>query len=64
MKVERQFDARDPMKTNHVVMRGNWRQFGRDCGFVEPKMMRMKWVDTVTEIKDGEQIQVPVFHVC
>ncbi|GJY76330.1 hypothetical protein Tco_0481446 [Tanacetum coccineum] len=64
MRVEMAYDARDPLKTNHVVMKGLWREFGKSCGFVEPKMMRMKLVGTVTENSHGAQIQVPVFHVC
>ncbi|GJU54589.1 DNA-binding pseudobarrel domain-containing protein [Tanacetum coccineum] len=64
MRVEMSYDARDPLKKNHVVMKGLWREFGKSCGFVEPKMMRMKLVGTVTENSHGAQIQVPVFHVC
>nr|GEV34384.1 hypothetical protein [Tanacetum cinerariifolium] len=41
MKVEMVYYALELLKTNHVVMKGLWRKFGKDCGFVEPKMMRM-----------------------
>ncbi|GKG11688.1 hypothetical protein Tco_0345925, partial [Tanacetum coccineum] len=64
MKVEMVYNTYAPLKTNHVVMKGLWREFGKSCGFVEPKMMRMKLVRTVTENRHGAQIQVPLFHVC
>nr|GEX04138.1 aminopeptidase M1-like isoform X2 [Tanacetum cinerariifolium] len=41
---------------------GLWREFGKRCGFVEPKMMHMKLVGTVTENSHGAQIQVSVFY--
>nr|GEZ86486.1 aminopeptidase M1-like isoform X1 [Tanacetum cinerariifolium] len=57
MRVQMRYDARYPLKTNHVVMKGLWREFGKRCGFMEPKMMRMKLVGTVTENSHGAQIQ-------
>ncbi|GKE69696.1 hypothetical protein Tco_1527768 [Tanacetum coccineum] len=56
MKIETVFHAVDPLKTNHVVMKGAWRQFGKECGFVEPKMMRVKLMGIVNENVRGEEI--------
>nr|GEZ51069.1 hypothetical protein [Tanacetum cinerariifolium] len=56
MKLEMVYKAFTPLKTNHVVIKGRWRQFGKDCGFVEPKMMRIKFMGTVTENRHGAEI--------
>ncbi|GJY03318.1 hypothetical protein Tco_0369258 [Tanacetum coccineum] len=64
MKVEMVFHKKKPTKTNHVRLTGYWWGFGYECGFVEPKMLRIKLIRIDPEIVDGIQIQVPIFHVC
>ena len=64
MRIEMVVHTTQPERTNHVVMKGNWRAFGKDCGFVQPKMMRFKMVRIIPEYVQGRQIQVPIFHVC
>ncbi|GJV07014.1 hypothetical protein Tco_1344670 [Tanacetum coccineum] len=64
MKVEMVFHKKKPTKTNHVRLTGDWWGFGYECGFVEPKMLRIKLIRIDPEIVDGIQIQVPIFHVC
>ena len=64
MVIEMVIHATQPNRTNHVIMKGNWRGFGAACGFVQPKMMRFKMVQIIPEYVAGRQIQVPIFHVC
>nr|GEU55243.1 retrotransposon protein, putative, unclassified [Tanacetum cinerariifolium] len=49
MKIEMVFHAADPLKTNHVVMKGAWRQFGKERVFIEPKIMRVKLIGIFNE---------------
>ncbi|GJX06528.1 ribonuclease H-like domain-containing protein [Tanacetum coccineum] len=57
MKVEMVFHKKKPTKTNHVRLTGYWWGFGYECGFVEPKMLRIKLIRIDPEIVDGIQIQ-------
>lgn len=64
VKVKMIPDKTRPLRTNHVKLTGNWKAFGGMCGFNVPKMMRLKMVNTVTEMVEGEEIKVAEFHVC
>ncbi|GJY99669.1 hypothetical protein Tco_0517099 [Tanacetum coccineum] len=57
MVVQMVVHKKKPLRNNHVVLKGNWRGFGMDCGFVEPKMMRVKLVRIIPEYIDGRQEQ-------
>lgn len=64
MIVKMVFHPEDPMRTNHVVMNGNWREFGAMYGFVMPKMLRFKFIEVMEEVEDGVHRQVVIFDVC
>ena len=57
-------DSSKPGRTNHVKLTGNWRKFGSICGFKQPKMMRLKLIDTIVEVVEGKEIRIAIFHVC
>lgn len=64
MKLNMIPDRLRPERMSHVKMAGKWRIFGETCGFKIPKMMRMKLMDIVQEVVDGENMRVPLFQVC
>ena len=64
MKVKTIPDRSRPLRVNHVKINGNWRAFGGFCGFTEGKMMRLKLVNTIVEVVEGEQVKVAEFHIC
>ncbi|PWA53183.1 hypothetical protein CTI12_AA444870 [Artemisia annua] len=57
-------DRTRPGRINHVKITGNWKKFAGRCGFILGKMMRLKLINTIVEMVEGEEIQVAVFHVC
>ena len=57
-------DNSKPGRTNHVKVTDNWRKFGNMCGFKQPKMMRIKLMNTNVEVVDGEEIKIATFQVC
>ena len=64
MIVKMQFHPEDPMRTNHVVMNGNWREFAGMCGFMMPKMLLFKLIEITEEVEAGVHHQVVIFDVC
>ncbi|GJZ86786.1 hypothetical protein Tco_0658396, partial [Tanacetum coccineum] len=48
MKMDRHLEK--PSRTNHVNIRGKWRQFGKACGFEYNKMMRVKYMYAVQSL--------------
>ena len=64
MKVKTTPDTSRPLRINHVKITGNWRAFGGFCRFKEGKMMRLKLVNTILEVVEGEEVKVAEFHVC
>ncbi|PWA63860.1 hypothetical protein CTI12_AA347060 [Artemisia annua] len=55
-------DRTRPGRINHVKITGNWKKFAGRCGFILGKMMRLKLINTIVEMVEGEEIQVAVFH--
>lgn len=64
VKVKMIKDKRQPGRTNHVKLSGNWRMFASMCGFKQPKMMRLKLINTNVEVVEGKEIRTAIFHVC
>ena len=54
----------NPFKIKSLVMQGNWKQFGLDCGFEEGKMIRIKLFRYELHIEDDYNKPMPIFHVC
>lgn len=57
-------DRSQPGRINHVKLTGNWKKFGERCGFKQPKMMRLKMINTTVQEVEGEETKIAVFHVC
>lgn len=57
-------DSNNPFKIKSLVMEGNWKQFGVECGFEEGKMMRIKLFRYELHNQDAKNKTIPIFHVC
>lgn len=64
MKVKTIPDRSRPSRFKHVKITGNWGAFAGFCSFKEGKMMRLKLVNTIAEVVEGEEVKFAEFHVC
>ncbi|GJV89886.1 hypothetical protein Tco_1533824 [Tanacetum coccineum] len=57
-------DHDELMVSKDVVIKGNWDDFCRQCGFTVDKITRLKFMHADINFVDGKPIDVDVFHVC
>lgn len=64
VKVRTVNDTKRRNREQQVKLNGNFRAFANICRFMKGKLMRFKLVDNVVEVVEGEENEIPVFHVC
>lgn len=64
MAAEMVFKHDDNTMKDVLTLKGKWSEFGRDCGFDNGRMMRLKLIRIQTRYVAGSEDGVPLFHVC